>query len=315
MTIAFLFPGQGAQRVGMGAALAREFEPARRVFEEADGALGFALSRLCFEGPEEELRLTANTQPATLATSIAAFRAFEAECGLAAEFAAGHSLGEYSALVAAGAITFSDTISAVRERGRLMQEACPPGQGTMAALLGLDMAAVDALCAEVTTDTEVAVPGNLNAPGQVVISGHAAAVRRALELARSRGAGASMELKVSAPFHCPLMQPARDGMIPVLEQLAINPLRFGVIANATAEVNRDPGRVKMLLLEQITSPVRWEQSMAILASAGITETIEFGEGRVLAGLMRRINRNVKVRATEDPKSLRATIAALSAAAS
>jgi [acyl-carrier-protein] S-malonyltransferase len=299
----------------MGAALAREFEPARRVFEEADGALGFALSRLCFEGPEEELRLTANTQPATLATSIAAFRAFEAECGLAAEFAAGHSLGEYSALVAAGAITFSDTISAVRERGRLMQEACPPGQGTMAALLGLDMAAVDALCAEVTTDTEVAVPGNLNAPGQVVISGHAAAVRRALELARSRGAGASMELKVSAPFHCPLMQPARDGMIPVLEQLAINPLRFGVIANATAEVNRDPGRVKMLLLEQITSPVRWEQSMAILASAGITETIEFGEGRVLAGLMRRINRNVKVRATEDPKSLRATIAALSAAAS
>jgi len=299
----------------MGAALAREFEPARWVFEEADGALGFALSRLCFEGPEEELRLTANTQPATLATSIAAFRVFEAECGLAAEFAAGHSLGEYSALVAAGAIDFSDTIRAVRERGRLMQEACPPGQGTMAALFGLEMAAVDALCAEVTTDTELAVPANLNAPGQIVISGHAAAVRRALELAKSRGGGASMELKVSAPFHCPLMRPARDGMIPVLEGLTINPLRFGVIANATAEVNRDPGRVKTLLIEQITSPVRWEQSMALLAGAGITDTIEFGEGRVLAGLMRRINRNVKVRATEDPKSLRTTIAALSAAAS
>jgi len=313
--IAFLFPGQGAQRVGMGAALAREFEPAHRVFEEADAALGFALSRLCFEGPEEELRLTANTQPATLATSIAAFRAFEAECGLAAELAAGHSLGEYSALVAAGAIAFGDALKAVRERGRLMQEACPPGQGTMAALLGLDRAAVDALCAEVTTATELAVPANLNAPGQVVISGHAAAVRRALELAKSRGGGASMELKVSAPFHCPLMRPARDGMIPVLEELTIKPLRFGVIANATAEVNRDPERVKSLLLEQITSPVRWEESMAILAGAGIAEMIEFGEGRVLAGLMRRINRDIKVRATEDPKSLRATIEALSAAAS
>jgi [acyl-carrier-protein] S-malonyltransferase len=299
----------------MGAALAREFEPARRVFEEADEALGSALSSLCFEGPEEELRLTANTQPATLATSIAALRALQAECDIAPQFAAGHSLGEYSALVAAGAIAFTDAIKAVRERGRLMQEACPPGEGTMAALLGLDMAAVDALCAEVTTSTELAVPANLNAPGQVVISGHAAAVRRAVELAKGRGGGASMELKVSAPFHCPLMRPARDGMIPVLEQLTIRPLLFGIIANVTAEVNRDASRVKALLLEQITSPVRWEESMAHLAGAGITEAIELGEGRVLAGLMRRINRNIKVRATDDPKSLRATIEALSAAAS
>jgi [acyl-carrier-protein] S-malonyltransferase len=299
----------------MGAALAREFEPARRVFEEADAALGFALSSLCFEGPEEALRLTANTQPAILATSIAALRVFQAAGGAMPELAAGHSLGEYSALVAAGALGFADAIKAVRERGRLMQEACPPGLGTMAALLGLDMAAVNALCAEVTTDTELAVAANLNAPGQVVISGHGPAVRRALELAKNRGGGASMELKVSAPFHCPLMRPARDGMIPVLEQLTIQLLRFGIIANATAEVNRDPERVKPLLLEQITAPVRWEESMEVLAGAGVTETVEFGEGRVLAGLMRRINRNIKVRATDDPKSLRATIEALSAAAS
>jgi [acyl-carrier-protein] S-malonyltransferase len=313
MKIALLFPGQGAQRVGMGAELAREFAPARRIFEEADDALGFALSQLCFEGPEDELRLTANTQPATLATSIAALRALEAESDFTAELAAGHSLGEYSALIAAGAISFADAIRAVRERGRLMQEACPPGQGAMAALLGLDREAVDALCAEVTTDTELAVPANLNAPGQVVISGHAAAVRRALELAKGRGGGASMELKVSAPFHCPLMRPARDGMVPVLEKLTISPLRFGVIANVSAQVNRDPEQIKTLLLEQITSPVRWEESMTVLAGAGITETIELGEGRVLAGLMRRINRNIKVRASEDPKSLRAAIAALSPA--
>jgi [acyl-carrier-protein] S-malonyltransferase len=299
----------------MGAALAREFEPARRVFEEADQALGFALSSLCFEGPEEELRLTANTQPATLATSIAALRAFEAECSLVPEYAAGHSLGEYSALVAAGAITFADAIRAVRERGRLMQEACPPGEGTMAAMIGLDRAAVEALCAEVTSGAELAVPANLNAPGQIVISGHAAAVRRALELAKTRGGGASMELRVSAPFHCPLMRPARDGMIPVLEHLSVSPLRFGLIANATAQVNRDPGQVKSLLLEQITSAVRWEESMMALAGAGIAETVEFGEGRVLAGLMRRINRNIKVRATDDPKSLRATIEALLAVGS
>jgi [acyl-carrier-protein] S-malonyltransferase len=313
MKIAFLFPGQGSQKVGMGAALAREFEPCRRVFEQADEALGFPLSRLCFEGPDEELRLTANTQPATLATSIAALRAFQAECGLSAELAAGHSLGEYSALVAAGAIELADAIRAVRERGRLMQQACPPGRGTMAAIIGLALVAVEAICAEVSAAGEIAVPANLNAPGQVVISGHAEAVRRALELAKSRGGGASVELKVSAPFHCPLMQPAHDGMAPLLDGLTINPPQFGVIANVDAEVNRDPTRVKALLLEQITAPVRWEASMGTLARAGITETIEFGEGKVLAGLMRRINRSIKVRAAEDPQSLRATIAALASA--
>jgi [acyl-carrier-protein] S-malonyltransferase len=310
MKVAFLFPGQGSQKVGMGADLAREFPAALRVFQEADEALGMSLSRLCFEGPEEDLRLTANTQPATLATSIAALRAFESECSIKPELAAGHSLGEYSALVAAGALQFGDALRAVRERGRLMQEACPPGQGAMAALIGLELPAVQELCAEAATGGEVAVAANLNAPGQIVISGHAGAVRRALEAAKGRGAGASVELKVSAPFHCPLMQPAREGMATVLERLTINPLRFGVIANVTAEVNHDAVRVKPLLLEQITGSVRWEESMATLAAAGIGETIEFGAGRVLMGLMRRINRNVKVRAAEDAASVRATIKAL-----
>ena len=296
----------------MGADLAHEFPVARRIFEEADEALGFALSRLCFEGPEEDLRLTANTQPATLATSIAALRAFESESSITPELAAGHSLGEYSALVAAGALTLGAALRAVRERGRLMQEACPPGRGAMAALIGLDLAAVRELCAEASTGGEIAVAANLNAPGQIVISGNAGAVRRALQAAKGRGAGASVELKVSAPFHCPLMQPARDGMEAVLERLAIGPLKFGVIANVNAEVNREAARVKPLLLEQITGSVLWEQSMTTLAAADIIETIEFGAGRILAGLMRRINRNLKVRAAEDSASLRATIQALAA---
>jgi [acyl-carrier-protein] S-malonyltransferase len=310
MKVAFLFPGQGSQKVGMGANLAREFPAARRVFEEADEALGMGLSRLCFEGPEEDLRLTANTQPATLATSIAALRALESECPIAPALAAGHSLGEYSALVAAGALTLADGLRAVRQRGRLMQEACPAGQGAMAALIGLEPTEVQELCAQASTGGEIAVAANLNAPGQIVISGSAGAVRRALDAAKARGAGASVELKVSAPFHCPLMQPARDGMEAVLDRLAFSPLQFAVIANVTAGINREAARVKPLLLEQITGSVRWEESMAVLAAAGITETIEFGAGRVLAGLMRRINRNIRVRGAEDAASVRATIKAL-----
>ncbi|HUN58292.1 MAG TPA: ACP S-malonyltransferase [Candidatus Binataceae bacterium] len=314
MKIAWLFPGQGAQKVGMGADLAGVFPAARQVFEEADEALGFGLSRLCFEGPEEELRLTANTQPATLATSIAALRALQSQIKLTPEVAAGHSLGEYSALVAAGALSLGDALRAVRARGQLMQEACPAGQGTMAALIGVDPAAVSQLCNEASRDGEVVVPANLNAPGQIVVSGHAGAVRRALEAAKAAGGSASVELKVSAPFHSPLMEPARRGMTPVLDQLGVRPLDFGVIANVTGEVNRDAGRVKALLLEQIVAPVRWEESMGTLVRMGGEEAIEFGAGRVLMGLMRRINRGVKVHQADTPAAIEATVKALTAKA-
>ncbi len=305
MTLAFLFPGQGSQRVGMGKELADSFPVARETFKEADDALRFPLSKLCFEGPENELRLTANTQPAIVTASIAALRVYRKEIGGEPKLAAGHSLGEYCALVAAGAIEFADAIRAVRERGRLMQEAVPAGQGAMAALIGLELQQVREICDEVTGDGKFAVPANLNAPGQVVIAGHAAPVRRALEIARERGASMSVELKVSAPFHCALMQPAREGMEPVLRAIRVGELKFGVIANVTAEVNCDPARVVPLLLEQITSPVRWEESMGVVARSSITDAIEFGCGRVLMGMMRRMYRTIRVRPLEDLASLKA----------
>ena len=314
MKLALLFPGQGSQKVGMGSALARDCEPARRIFEEADDALGFSLTRLCFEGPEEDLRLTINTQPAILTMSVAALRVFEAECGVTPELAAGHSLGEYGALVAAGALPFSEAVKAVRERGRLMQEACPTGQGAMAALIGLDLPAVKALCDEVSTGGELAAPANINAPEQIVISGHARPVRKALALAKERGGRASTELNVSAPFHSPLMAPARDGMEPVLGRISFAALRFGVIANVTAQVNLAGASARNLLLEQITGPVRWEESMRTLVGAGVTTALELGPGRVLAGLMRRIDRNVKVHGSEDTATLQAAMSALTSGA-
>lgn len=289
----------------MGAELKQNFPVAHDTFTEADEALGFALSKLCFEGPEDDLRLTMNTQPAMVTAAVAALRVFRTEFGIEPVVAAGHSLGEYSALVAAGALEFPDAVRAVRERGRLMQEASPPGQGAMAALIGLELAAVNEICATVSADGQIAVPANLNAPGQIVIAGHAAPVRRAIDIAKERGATMSVELKVSAPFHCPLMKPAQDGMTPLLRGLAISPLKFPVIANVTGAPNTDSAKVADLLIEQITAPVRWTESMAQLGKLEVTDAIEFGCGKVLMGLMRRINKGIRVRPLEDTASFKA----------
>jgi [acyl-carrier-protein] S-malonyltransferase len=298
-----LFPGQGTQEVGMGRALSEASAAARDVFARADAALGFSISKLCFDGPAEELTLTKYAQPAIVTTSIAALAALrEAWPELPPpRYALGHSLGEYSALVAAGALTLEDAVRLVHLRGSAMQEAVPPGQGAMAAIMGGDPAAVAALCAEAAAG-EVLSPANFNAPGQIVISGAASAVARAVELSGARKLKA-IPLKVSAPFHCALMAPAARAVEAALGRIVLGTLAFPVVANVDAAPNRDSARVPQLLVRQIDAPVRWEESVVAIAGAGVTRALEIGPGKVLSGLVKRIDKRVTVQGVFDPEKL------------
>jgi [acyl-carrier-protein] S-malonyltransferase len=311
--IAFVFPGQGAQKVGMGKALAERFSICREVFQEADASLGESMSGLCFEGPAEELLLTENAQPAILAMSVAVWRLAESR-GVRASFAAGHSLGEYSAHVAAGTLSFADALRTVRRRGRYMQEAVPLGEGAMAAILGLDEDGVMRACADTMSERagRVVTPANLNAPGQVVIAGHADAVTRAGERARELGAKRAIPLAVSAPFHCALMKPAEDRLAPELRALAASDPRIPVVANVDAEPKRDAGASIEALIRQVSSPVRWEQVVKRLIAEGATTFVELGPGSVLAGLIRKIDRGVQVMSVEDEEGLLAALALVEA---
>lgn len=305
MNVMWIFPGQGSQSVGMGQELYRSSAAAREVFERADAALGRSIKKICFEGPEEELTLTANTQPAIVTTSVAALAAVrEAFPELAPPIcAAGHSLGEYSALVAAGALRLEDAVVTVERRGRAMQEAVPQGQGAMAAIMGGDADAVNELC-EAAANGEVLTAANYNAPGQIVIAGASTAVARAAELAPGRKLKV-IPLKVSAPFHCALMAPAADVVNAALEGVTVGPPAFPIISNVEAEPNRDPARVRDLLVRQLASPVRWEQSMRRAVRMGAQRALEIGPGKVLAGLLRRIEKAVVATSVNDPASVTA----------
>jgi [acyl-carrier-protein] S-malonyltransferase len=308
--IAGVFPGQGAQKVGMGRQLAEEFPLCREVFDQADEALGESLSTICFEGPEETLLLTENAQPAILAVSIAVYRLAESR-GVRLDFAAGHSLGEYSAHVAAGTLSFADALRTVRRRGRYMQEAVPLGQGAMAAVLGLDADAVAGACVDAAGEG-VVTPANLNAPGQVVIAGHAAAVAKAGALAKARGARRVMPLAVSAPFHCPLMKPAEDRLAPELRRLAARAPRIPVVANVDAEPKIDATSAIDALIRQVSSPVRWDGVVKRLVSDGVRTFVEMGPGTVLAGLIRKIDSSVTVMSIENSQGLEQALGALAA---
>lgn len=292
----------------MGKALCEQFPQARKVFAEAEDALGFALSRLCFDGPEADLKLTENTQPAILTISIAALGVLEAETPLRPAFVAGHSLGEYSALVAVGALRFADAVKVVHQRGRLMQQAVPTGEGAMAVILGLEMDQVQALCAD-ACQGEVVSPANYNGGGQIVIAGAKNAVARAMALAKERGAKRALDLPVSAPFHCELMRPAAQGLQSVLNEISVAPFSVGVVTNVEADVNLDAQRVKELLVEQAVQPVRWEESVKKLSELGCQRAVEIGPGKVLKGLIKRIVASMEVENFETPQDLARVVAA------
>ena len=306
--IAFLFPGQGSQAVGMGRALAEQFPVCRATFAEADAALGEPLTRLIFEGPNDVLTLTENTQPALLATSVATWRLLESR-GHRPAFFAGHSLGEYSAHVAAGTLGFTDALRLVRNRGRYMQEAVPPGEGAMAALLGIDEAHARRACEE-AAEGEVVSCANLNAPGQIVIAGHAAAVSRAGERARALGAKRAIPLKVSAPFHCELMMPAQERLAPELRAVAAQAPRMPVVANVDAEPKLDPHDAIEALVAQVSAPVRWVDVVRRLAAEGVTDFVEVGPGTVLGGLVHKIVKDARTYHVQDPHDLAAVDALL-----
>ncbi|MEM6371527.1 MAG: ACP S-malonyltransferase [Pseudomonadota bacterium] len=306
MSVAFVFPGQGAQTIGMGRALAEAYPAARAVFDEVDDALGEDLSGLIWEGAQEALTLTQNAQPALMATSVAAMRALHAE-GIGvdrAAFVAGHSLGEYAALCAAGALSLADTARLLRTRGRAMQEAVPVGVGAMAAVLGLDFDSVSVLAAE-AAEGEVCQAANDNDPGQVVVSGHVAAVERACVLAKERGAKRAMLLPVSAPFHCALMAPAADVMAEALAGVQMAAPSVPVVANVRAEAVSDVDTLRTLLVEQVTGSVRWRETVAWMGANGVTEIWEIGAGKALSGMIRRIDRQISTRAVGTPEDVAA----------
>ena len=311
--VAFVFPGQASQYPGMGKELAEKHPAAKSVFDEADNALGFSVSKLCFEGTEDELKLTANTQPAILTVSVAVSRVL-AERGLEPDFVAGHSLGEYSALVCAGSLSFADAVRLVRKRGTYMQDAVPHGVGAMAAIMGLSHAVVADVCKR-AADGEVCAPANLNSPEQTVISGHAGAVKRAVELASQAGAKRAVILPVSAPFHSALMAPMQEKFEEDLRAAEFSDLRVTLVTNVDADTVTTGSEAREALIRQVSMPVRWEESVRLLIDEGVNTFVEVGPGRVLSGLLRQIERSAGALNVEDEKSLAATVEKIAAARS
>ena len=301
---AFIFPGQGSQYAGMGKDLADNFKLAQDTFSEADDALGFNLAALCFNGPEDDLKLTMNTQPAILATSIAAFRVLQSETDISADYLAGHSLGEFSALVVSGTLDFADALRTVRSRGKFMQEAVPVGVGAMAAILSVDEEVLADICRE-AAQGEIVSPANFNSPGQIVIAGHTAAVNRAIDIAKARGFRKAMLLPVSAPFHSALMVPAGERLSEVLQQVRFADMKIPVITNVEAVENKDSSRVSELLVAQVSAPVKWDSSIREMIRLGVTSFLEIGPGKVLSGLVKRIDKEVVTANIEDSAGLKA----------